>query len=341
MKLLNFILKRLFTSIFVLLGLSIFMFILTRAVPGDPARVALGPMAPQWAVDQLREELHLNDPLPVQYVIWLTNALQGDLGMSVSSKRPVLKDFLIFFPASMELVLFSITISTLLSIVIGVYTGRNANSRGDNVFRVFSYLGIAIPSFVWAVFGLFLFGFFWKVLPTLGQLTVGMPRPPTRTGMLFIDTLLVGDFRAFFDHFRHMILPSVVMSIARLAQDAKILRAGVIENLGKDYIMAATSYGIPERKIMMKYLLKPSLIPMVSILGLEIASSIGGSFIIETIFGWPGFGKYGMNAMMLKDLNPVMASVMLIGLSCALFNIIVDVIVSYLDPRIRVMERSN
>ena len=341
MKMLNYVLKRLFSSIFVLLGLSILIFTLSRAVPGDPARIALGPMAPQWAVDQLREKLHLNDPIPVQYLIWLTNALRGDLGISVISKRPVMKDFLTFFPASMELVLFSVFISTSLSIVIGAYTGRRPNSLADNVFRVFSYFGIAVPTFVWAVIGLFLFGFVWKVVPILGQISVGLPRPPVRTGMLLIDAALAGDWRVFADHFHHMILPASVMSIARLAQDSKILRAGVVENLRKDYITAATSYGIPERRIMMRYLLKPSLIPMVSILGMEIAVSIGGSFIIETIFGWPGFGKYGMKAMFMKDLNPIVASVILIGASCAFFNILVDVIVAYLDPRIRVMERST
>jgi peptide/nickel transport system permease protein len=337
----NYILKRLFYSIFVLFGLSILIFSLSRIVPGDPARIALGPMAPQWAVDQLREDLHLNDPLPVQYVIWLTNALRGDLGVSIVTKRPVMKDFLTFFPASMELVLFSVVIGVGISILVGAIAGRKPNSLFDNVFRVISYFAIAIPTFVWAVMGLFLFGYIWKILPTLGQLSIGIPRPPPVTRMMLIDSIIAGNWRAFFDHLRHMILPASVMSIARTAQDAKILRAGVVENIKKDYIMAAVSYGIPERRIMMRYLLKPSLIPMVSILGMEIARSIGGSFIIESIFSWPGFGKYGMSAMLMKDLNPIIASVMLMGLSTAFFNIVVDVIVAYLDPRIRVMERST
>lgn len=341
MKMRVYIIKRAFSAIFVLLGLSIFIFTLSRLVPGDPARIALGPTAPQWAVDRLRERLHLNDPLPVQYFIWLTNAIRGDLGISITTQRPVMQDFFTFFPASMELVLFSIIISTLLSIIIGAYTGRRANSFADNVFRLFSYFGIAVPTFVWAVIGLFLFGYIWKILPTFGQLTVGMARPPWRTGMVLIDAAIAGKWNAFIDHLQHMILPASVMSIARLAQDSKILRAGVVENLKKDYIMASVSYGIPERSIMTKYLLKPSLIPMVSILGIEIAGSIGGSFIIESIFGWPGFGKYGMRAMLMKDLNPIVASVILIGASCAFFNILVDVIVAYLDPRIRVMERST
>jgi len=341
MKLSTFILKRLFYSIFVLLGLSVFIFTVSRVVPGDPARLALGPLAPQWAVDQLREKLHLNDPIPVQYFIWLTNALRGDLGESLVSKRPVMKDFWTFFPASLELVIFSIIISTVLSVIIGAIAGRRANSLFDNLVRVFSYIGIAVPTFVWAVISIFVFGYVWKVLPVMGQLSVGISRPVARTGMMSIDSLLAGRWDVFINHMRYMILPSFCMSISRIAQDAKILRAGIIENLKKDYITAAVSYGIPDRRIMMRYLLKPSLIPLVSIMGMEIASAMGGSFIIETIFNWPGFGRYGMWAMLNKDLNAVVASVMLMGFFFAVFNIIVDVIVVYLDPRIRVMERAT
>jgi peptide/nickel transport system permease protein len=341
MKLSTYVLKRLFYSVFVLLGLSILIFTISRVVPGDPARLSLGPLAPQWAVDQLREKLHLNDPLPVQYFIWLTNALQGNLGESLVSKRPVMKDFLTFFPATLELVIFSIIISTVFSIILGALAGRKANSLFDNLVRVFSYIGIAGPNFVWAVIALFAFGYVWKVLPVLGQLSVGISRPPVLTGAMSIDSLLAGRVDVFINHLSHMILPSFCMSIDRLAQDAKILRAGIVENLKKDYITAAVSYGIPDRRVMMRYLLKPSLIPLVSIMGMEIAASMGGSFIIETIFNWPGFGRYSMWAMLNKDINAVVASVMLMGLFFALFNIIVDVIVAYLDPRIRVMERAT
>ncbi|MBS7631278.1 ABC transporter permease [Candidatus Bathyarchaeota archaeon] len=340
MKLLPYIAKRLLYSIFVLLGLSILIFTLSRVIPGDPARLALGPMAPQWAVDQLREKLHLNDPLPIQYIIWLTNALRGDLGESIVSKRPVIEDVITFFPASFELVIFSTIISIALSVLIGAMAGRRANSLFDNLVRVFSYIGISVPTFVWAILFLFFFGYIWKMLPTLGQLSTEFTRPPFITGMMSIDALIVGDLGAFIDHFKHMILPSVTMSISRIAQDAKILRAGMIENLKKDYITSATSFGVPESRITFKYLMKPSIIPMVSIMGMEISGSMGGSFIIETIFNWPGFGRYGMWAMLNKDLNAIIASVMIVGAFFALINIVVDIIIAYLDPRIRMVERS-
>jgi len=341
LKMWSFILKRLFSSIFVLFGLSILIFTLTRLVPGDVARLALGPQAPQWAVDAYREKLHLNEPLPVQYWIWITNALHGDLGESVTSRRPVIDDFVQYFPATLELVFFSTIITISLSLIIGAYTGRKANGLADNMFRVLSYFGIAVPAFVWAIISLFLFGFVWKLFPIFGQLDAGIIRPPVVTGMMLIDSVIAGNWTAFVNHLQHIILPSSMLSIARIAQDSKLLRSGMVENLNKDYILAATSYGIPDQRITLRYLLKPSLIPMVSVMGMEIATSIGGSFIIERVFDWPGFGKYGMQAMLMKDVNPIVASVMLIGASCAFFNIIVDVIVAYLDPRIRVMERAT
>jgi peptide/nickel transport system permease protein len=335
----KYVAKRLGLSIFVLLGLSIFIFTLSRVIPGDPARLALGPMAPQWAVDQLREKLHLNEPLPVQYIIWVMNAIRGDLGESLVTKRPVIQDVIQFFPASLELVIFSTIISTIFSIAIGAISGRRANSWFDNVFRLFSYIGIAVPTFVWAILLLFFFGYVWKILPTMGQHSFGFNPPQPITGMMSIDSLISGNFALFFDHIRYMIMPSIAMSIGRIAQEARILRSGIIENLKKDYITSAVSYGIPERSITFKYLMKPSLIPMISVLGMDIAGSMGGSFIIETIFNWPGFGKYGMWAMLNKDLNAIIASVMIIGAFFAIANIVVDLIIAYVDPRIRMMEK--
>lgn len=339
--LLRYIGKRLFLSLFVLFGLSILIFTLSRVIPGDPARLALGPMAPQFAVDQLREKLHLNDPLWIQYVIWLTNALHGDFGDSIVTKRPVIQDIIQFFPATFELVLFSMVISIILSLVIGAISGRRANSWFDNVFRLFSYIGIAVPTFVWAVLALLVFVFWFKLLPTMGQLSTTIAAPPTITGMMGVDALLAGNWTAFVDHFKHLILPGLAMAIGTIAQEARILRSGFIENNKKDYITAAVTYGIPERDITFKYLLKPSIIPMISVMGMDIAASMGGSFIIETIFNWPGFGKYGMWAMLNKDLNAIIASVMILGFFFAMANIIVDLIISYIDPRIKMMEKGT
>ena len=283
----------------------------------------------------------MNEPLPVQYVIWLTNAIRGDFGESIVTKRPVIIDVITFFPASLELVILSTIVSTALAIVIGAISGRRANSWFDNIFRLFSYIGIAVPTFVWAIMALFLFGYVWKILPTMGQLSSTLSPPPTLTGMMGLDALLTGNITVFLDHFRYMLMPALAMSIGRIAQEARILRSGIIENLKKDYITAEVSYGIPERVITFKYLMKPSLIPMISVLGMDIAAAMGGSFIIETIFNWPGFGRYGMWAMLNKDLNAIIASVVIIGAFFAIANIIVDLIIASVDPRIRMMDRGS
>jgi len=161
------------------------------------------------------------------------------------------------------------------------------------------------------------------------------------TGLIMVDSLLAGRLDIFVDAFYHMILPGSSLVLGRLSQEARITRASVVTNINKDYIMAARSFGIPERTIMMKYLLKPSLIPTVAVMGMDIAGSMGGSFIIETIFNWPGIGRYGIKAMLSNDINAIVGVVMLIGIFFAFMNIVVDLITAYLDPRIMMKLRSG
>jgi peptide/nickel transport system permease protein len=171
MNIKKYVAYRLLSSLFVLFGLSLLIFTLSRLVPGDPARLALGPMAPQWAVDRLREQLHLNEPIYMHYFYWVSNVLKGDLGQSLVTRRGVFSDILEFFPATFELVMFSVIISSSLAIILGVTAGKYANSWWDNIVRVTSYVGIAIPSFVWAILSVFIFGYLLRWFPTLGRLS--------------------------------------------------------------------------------------------------------------------------------------------------------------------------
>ena len=341
MNIKKYVTYRLLSSFFVLFGLSLLIFTLSRLVPGDPARLALGAMAPQWAVDRLREQLHLNEPIYMQYFYWVSNVVRGDLGQSLVTRRGVLGDIFEFFPATFELVIFSVLLSTSLAILLGVTAGKYANSLWDNVVRVTSYVGIAIPSFVWAILSVFIFGYLLRWLPTLGRLSSGVIAPTKVTGLILVDSLIAGRVDVFFDAFYHMILPGSSLVLGRLSQEARITRASVVTNINKDYIMAARSFGIPERTITMKYLLKPSLIPTVAVMGMDIAGSMGGSFIIETIFNWPGIGRYGISAMLSNDINAIVGVVMLIGVFFAFMNIIVDLITAYLDPRIMMKMKSG
>ncbi len=335
MGILKFLAKRLVFSVFVLLGLSILIFLISRVLPGDPVRMALGPRAPEWAVQQLREQMHLDEPLPVQYYYWLSGALRGDLGQSLFTRRAVIDDIKEFLPATMELALFAGVIMAVFGILFGAIAGRYSNTWIDNVVRIFSYIGVVTPSFVFAILFLLLFGYLLGWFPTAGRLSPWIQRPPVITGMVTVDSLITGNWAALGDALWHMVLPAVALALGGMAQEARITRATISDNLKKDYIASAKGFGVPERLVMLKYLLKPSLIPTVSILGLDFASLLGNAFLVELIFNWPGFSRYGINAMLRKDLNAIAAVVMVLGVVFVTVNILVDLVVAWLDPRIR------
>jgi len=331
----KFLVKRLLFSAFVLLGLSILIFLISRVLPGDPVRMALGPRAPEWAVQQLREQMHLDKPLPVQYYYWLSGALRGDLGQSLFTRRAVIDDIKEFLPATMELALFAGLIMAVFGILFGAIAGRYSNTWIDNVVRIFSYIGVVTPSFVFAILFLLLFGYLLGWFPTAGRLSPWIQPPPVITGMVTLDSLITGNWAALGDALWHMVLPAVALALGGMAQEARITRATISDNLKKDYIASAKGFGVPERLVMLKYLLKPSLIPTVSILGLDFASLLGNAFLVELIFNWPGFSRYGINAMLRKDLNAIAAVVMVLGVVFVTVNILVDLVVAWLDPRIR------
>ena len=335
MRLLTFLIRRIFQSIFVLFGLSILIFVIARVLPGDPARTALGARAPQWVVDRLREDMHLNDPLHVQYVFWLRDAVQGDLGISLVTRRDVADDVVEFFPASIELVLISGIITGVAGIGLGTLSARHKDKWIDNVIRVFSYAGVVTPAFVFAILFLLLFGLRLDWLPTIGRLSEGVPRPPTVTGLMTVDALLAGQLSTFWDALKHLIMPALSLAMGSLAQEARITRSTMADNLTKDYIAAERALGIPERVVMGRFLLKPSLIPTISIFGLDFAAGLSNAFLVERIFNWPGLSRYGMNAMLRKDLNAISAVILILGVTFITVNILVDLVVGVLDPRIR------
>lgn len=330
-----FFLKRLLYILLVLLGLSIFIFVIARVVPGDPARAALGPRTPEKVVQQLREEMHLNEPLHLQYYYWIKGVIHGDFGKSLVTRRSVYEDIKIFFPASIELVMYSMIFITLVGIGLGAVCGLNKNTWIDNLGRLNSYIGVATPSFVFAIFFMLIFGYMLEIVPAAGRISPEVFAPPKITGLITIDALITGNFLAFWDAIKHLILPAISLGMAGMAQVSRITRSTMANNSERDYIIAERSYGIPERIIMFRYLLKPSIIPSVSILGLQFGSLLGNAFLIELVFRWPGLSRYGMNAILSKDLNATSAVVLIIGICYAIANIIVDIIISLLDPRIR------
>ncbi|MEM3481263.1 MAG: ABC transporter permease, partial [Candidatus Korarchaeum sp.] len=263
-----------------------------------------------------------------------------DLGYSIVSRRSVTNDAIEYLPATLELVIAAAIFNVVGALILGSLAGKYANRFVDNIIRVFSYIAISIPSFVWAIILQLVLGWWLHIFPTQGRITEGIT-VPRATGFYLIDSLLCGNLSAFLDTIWHLVLPAFALSIGGMAQDARIIRAGMVDNVEKDYILLMRSKGVPERLISFKYLLKPSIIPAVTVMGMDIAALLGNAFLVEIIYNWPGFSRYGIVAMLNKDLNAIVAIVLVIGLVFAVANIIVDVIVSYLDPRIRLLEKGE
>lgn len=341
MRMSAFIARRAAYIIFTLFGLSVLVFVLARVLPGDPVLIMFDPRTPPEIIEQVRKQLRLDRPLYEQYFYWLRDVATGDLGYSVYTKRSVTFDVLEYLPASLELIFLAAIFEVTGAFLLGVIAGRFSYKWPDNLVRVFSYVGISIPSFVWAIIFQLLFTWFWPLFPTIGNISMGIPSPPKITGFLTLDSLIAGRFDAFVNVLWHAMLPALALCLGGMAQDARIIRTGMIENKDKDYITMATSQGLPERLIMFKYLLKPSIIPAITVMGMDIAGMLGNAFTVEIVFRWPGFSKYGIEVMKNVDLNAIVGVVLVIGVIFAIMNIIADILVAYVDPRIRLMERGE
>lgn len=331
----KFIVRRLLFGILVLLGTSVLIFIIARVVPGDVATIALGSRATDAAKEALREELYLNDHLPIQYVKWLGDVLQGDFGNSFITKRAVVQDVKQFFPATLELIMVSGVFIIIGTFTLGILAGKHKNSPIDGLVRMMSYIGIALPAFVVGILLLLLFGYKFKVIPVLGRLSTGMAPPAHITGLYMVDGILVGNFAVAWDAFIHLLPPAFALALGPLVQDARVLRSSLVDNSNREYMVVSTSYGLPSGLLARKYLLKPSAASAVTVMGLDFSALLGQAFLVEKIFNWPGISRYGINAMLNKDLNAICAVVLIIGFIYFLVNMVVDLIIAALDPRIR------
>lgn len=231
---LRYILKRLLQGVFVLIGVSIVIFCLSRIIPGDPARLALGQHATQEAVDNLSKQMYLDKPLPVQYILWFRDVLHGDFGISLSTRRSVTEDMKQLLPATFELIFWSALFMVGGSLILGRAAARHRDGILDSIIRVFSYIGIAVPSFVVAIVLLVIFGNLWQVIPTLGRLSTGVAPPDTITGFYVLDALVQGQFSTAWDAFLHLLLPAFALSLGGMFQDARLMRSALTDNMGKE-----------------------------------------------------------------------------------------------------------
>jgi len=335
MSLMEFILRRLAAAVPVVLGVTLCMFLISHAIAGDPAVMIAGPRAAPETLATIRRAHGLDQPLYKQYFRYLSGLFRGDLGESIRNRRPVLQDLKVFFPATLELTLASMLFCLLLGLPLGVLAAVRRNRLADHLTRLFSVIGVSTPVFWLGLMLLLLFYRHLDLLPGSGRIGVHFAAPSAVTGLYLIDALLDGDLALFRDAARHLILPAFCLSYVYLAIITRIVRSSLIDSLEQDYIVTARANGLSEWRVVGGHAFKNSLIPTITIVGLSFGELLGGAILTETIFNWPGMGKYVVDSANYLDYPAIMAVALVSSLAYVLLNLMVDVLYALVNPQIR------
>lgn len=303
----KYVIKRLLMLIPVILGVSFLVFFIMSLSPGDPARTILGENAPQESVDALREELGLNDPVVVQYVNYMKDLLHGDLGESYKSGRPVFGEIVARFPATLKLAFWGMLFAVVLSIPIGIISATKQYSLTDSVSMVFALLGVATPNFWLGLMLIIVFSLHLRWFPS-GGMEAG---------------------------WRSLVLPVITLGTGCMANITRTTRSSMLEVIRQDYIRTAKAKGVSHSKVINKHALKNALIPMVTVIGLQFGSLLGGAVLTEAVFSWPGVGTFLVNSIKAKDTPAVLGCVIVFSICFSIVNLCVDMLYAYIDPRIK------
>lgn len=326
--------KRAVHFILVLMLLSFLIFSFIRLIPGDPVRLSLGVMAPEETVQRMRHELYFDRPLVVQYFHWLQGVVtKGDFGQSLYTHHAVSQDIATYLPRSLELAFYAAILILIFGVFVGTVSALFKNTWIDNVIRFLSYLGVVTPPYVIALFLLILFAYTLKWFPIGGVPSI--PEEIVKTGMPGLDALLAGNWALYGKVLKSLVLPTLSISLGSIAYQARIHRSSMIENINADYIAFARVAGVSSTRLVMKHMMKPSFIPTFTIYGLQVAALLGNAFLIEVIFRYPGFSQYSLNVILNKDPYSIVAVTFVFGVIFAVVNLLIDLGVSWLDPRIR------
>ena len=331
----RFILKQLSFFIPTLLGVSLVSFVLIRIIPGDPVRLMLGERGgTPKQYREMQQKLGLDRPLYQQYFLFIGRALTGDLGKSTLTQRPVGEEFFDRFPATLELGFVAILISIVLGIPAGIIAAIKHNSFFDYSIIGLSLVGYSMPIFWWGLILIIFFSVQLGITPVSGRIHVLFDLEPI-TGFLLIDTLLHGNIAAFLSAFRHILLPSIVISTIPLAVVTRMTRSSMLEVIPKDYMRAARAKGLNERDILIFHGLRNALIPVITVIGLQFGSIITGAILTETIFSWPGIGKWMVLSVAQRDYPVIQGGILIIASMIVLMNTLIDFIYSLANPKIR------
>lgn len=310
----TYIIKRLLSMIPVMFLVSLVVFLIVHLTPGDPALVMLGEEATPEKLAVLRHQLGLDQPLPVQYATWASRVLQGDLGRSVRTNKPVIEDILSRLPVTVELTIFAMLISLAIAIPTGIISATRRNSAADLLVTTAALIGVSMPNFFLAILLIFIFSLNLRWLPPIGYTPIQQD--------------LVANLRG-------MILPSITLGAATTAVVARLTRSSLLEVLGQEYIRTARAKGLAERAVILAHAMKSAMIPVVTIVGLQVGGLLGGAIITETLFVLPGIGSLAVNAIFSRDFPVVQGDVLFLSLVFMMTNLVVDILYAFLDPRIR------
>jgi peptide/nickel transport system permease protein len=335
MRFLGFLVRRIVGIAAVMIGVSVITFAISHVIPADPVAAALGDHATDAQIAQFRGEYRLDRPLPEQYLIYATGILHGDLGKSIRTRRSVADDLADSFPATLELSFAALLISIVLGVPAGVWSALYRGRMPDFVVRLLALAGGSIPIF-WLgliVIGLFYYQLGW--FPGGGRIDTFVPPPPTRTGLYVVDSLIAGDLDALGSSLLHLVLPALTLGYFSTAVITRMTRSSMLEVLGQDYMRTARAKGLREPVIVLRHALRNALIPTVTIIGLTFGSLLSGAVLTETIFSWPGLGRYATASAVSLDFPAVLGVTLLAAIVYPLANLIVDVAYYWLDPRIQ------
>jgi ABC-type dipeptide/oligopeptide/nickel transport system permease component len=336
MKTWEFIVRRLLLLIPVIIGVTIITFVVSHVIPADPARAfAGGPKARPDVIERITKELHLDQPLWAQYFYYLNDIIHFNLGKSYLENRPVADSLAQYFPATLELTIFAMLMAIPLGIVGGIISAIRRNKLSDHITRIIAIVGYSLPIFWLALMLQYVFAYQVPILPLDGRLAIGMTAPQHITGLYVLDSILTANTTTLGSALFHLILPAFTLGFATLALILRMTRSSMLEVMGMDYIRTGRAKGLSSRNIIYKHALRNALIPTVTVTGLAFGGLLGGAVLTETIFNWPGMGRFAAQAVLGFDFNAVMGFTILVAIIYVVANLIVDVLYAVIDPRVK------
>ncbi len=332
----KYFIRRVLYAIPVLILVSLLIFIMTRIMPGDPARMYAGEQAPESTVEQIREEMGLNKSLPEQFVIYMSDLLRGDFGYAWHTEHEVIDDFAARFPATLELAICSLLLAVVIGVPLGILSATHKNSIVDHFSRLFSLAGASMPVFWLGLMLVLVFYVKLGISPApMGRIGNGLNDPTHITGLFILDSMLTGDTAALKSSLSQIALPAVTLSLASMAIITRMTRSSMLEVLGLDYVRTARAKGLKERVVIYRHAFSNTLIPLLTVLGSQFGLLLGYTVVVETIFAWPGIGSYVTDSILITDYAPIQAFALLSAVLYLVINLVLDLLYTVVDPRVK------